>query len=138
LFAIAQASLVLRQAFIAAVLAALTVAATATAFDRPPVSVVGLTPDGWGQSTTAAQRQLYARYPGISSVYCIGVRIPNYSASASSWVHGLTRYWDKLACAGYTRSTGNTVFVLIYDAKGANSWIIYRLGHVTVDALTTP
>jgi hypothetical protein len=121
-----------------AAVAVLTVAAASQAFDRPPISISGLTPDGWAQSTTGAQAQLKGRYPGIASVYCTGVKIPGYTAGASSFVRGLTRYWDKLACAGYTRSTGSTVFVLIYDSKGSRSWVIYRLGNVTIDALTTP
>jgi len=115
--------------------AVLTLAAASQAFDRPPISVTGLTPDNWAQSTTKAQQQLMARFPGITSVYCTGIKIPGYTAGASSFVRGMTRYWDKLACAGYTRSTGSTVFVLIYDAKGSSSWVIYRLGNVTIDAL---
>jgi hypothetical protein len=43
----------------------------------------------------------------------------------SSFLHGMTRYWDKLVCAGYTQ-TGRT-FALIYDSKGQYTWIIYRL-----------
>lgn len=128
-----------RQAFyvgiVTVAIAAGILAATAAAFDRQPVTVNGLTPDNWGQSTTRAQTALEGRYPGITVVYCVGALIPG--DSSSSWVHGLTRYWDKLVCAGYTATTGKTVFSLIYDAKGAHSWIIYRLHNVSVTALQT-
>ncbi len=112
-------------------------ACSAFGFDRPPVSVAGLKADGWGQSTTTAERLLKDRFHGITVVYCAGITIPGDS-SDSSWVHGLTRFWDKLACAGRTATTGRTVFVVIFDAKGKSSWIIYRLKGVSLAALKTP
>jgi hypothetical protein len=57
------------------VLAAAIFATSAGAFDRAPIPVGGLYADGWGQSTTTAERGLYRRYPGIRSVYCVGVLI---------------------------------------------------------------
>jgi hypothetical protein len=127
-----------RQAFLvgAATVVAAVLVATASAFDRQPVPVGGLTPDSWGQSTTKAQTALEGRYPGITVVYCAGALIAG--DSSASWVHGLTRYWDKLVCAGYTATTGKTIFTLIFDAKGVRSWIIYRLKNVSVTALQTP
>ena len=122
----------------AIVLAGAILATSALAFDRPPISVAGLTSDGWGQSVTGGERQLRGRYAGIRQVYCEGVILPRLTASQSSWVHGMTRYWDKLVCAGYTYTTGSTIFVLIYDAKSASGWIIYRLKNVTITALQTP
>ena len=91
------------------------VTAGASAFDRKPMTIGGLTADGWGQSTTGAQRLLKGRYPGISLVYCEGIKLAG--SSGSSWVHGSTRYWDKLICGGYTVTTGETPFDLIFDGK---------------------
>ena len=47
----------------------------------------------------------------------------------SSWVHGTTRYWDKLMCAA---DTGSEWVTFVYDAKGAKaaSWSLYRLQHI--------
>ncbi len=56
-------------------------------------------------------------------------------AADSYFVQGMTRYWDKLVCAGTTASTGTAVFALIFDAKGRNSWVIYRLKGATIHAL---
>ena len=116
-------------------LAPAILAASASAFDRQPVSISGLVPDNFGQSTTRAGQQLEARYPGIRADYCMGVTMLGYPAATSSFVVGLTRYWDKLACVGYTYSTGKTIFALVYDAKGPHAWIIYRLRGVPVSAL---
>jgi hypothetical protein len=119
---------------VVAVAVTAAVPAAVNAFDRKPVTVSGLTPDNWGQSTTRAESQLHARYPGIKVVYCAGVIMAG-DAKDSYFVQGMTRYWDKLVCAGYTYTTGTTPFALIYDAKGAHSWIIYRLKGVTISAL---
>ena len=115
------------------VLSAAILAPIGLAYDRTPVTITGLTPDLYGQSITKAQTQLKGRFPGISSDYCVGVLIPG--DSNSSWVSGLTRYWDKLVCAGYTYTTGKTIFTLIFDGKGPESWIIYRLRNMTISAL---
>jgi hypothetical protein len=53
--------------------------------------------------------------------------------SDSSFINGMTRFWDKLVCADVTR-TGQA-FTLILDAKSAHGWVIYRLSGVTIAAL---
>jgi hypothetical protein len=109
-------------------------ASSSSSFDRSPVRVAGLKADSWGQSTTQAESQLRKRYAGITRDYCVGA-IMIGDAADSYFVQGMTRYWDKLVCAGTTASTGNAVFALIFDAKGRNSWVIYRLKGATIHAL---
>jgi hypothetical protein len=116
----------------AIILVALALAPLANAYDRHPFRIYGAAPDGWGNSTTHAEQLLLGRYPGIATVTCIGAIIDGYEGE-SSWVDGVVRYWDKLACAGYTRR--GTVFALIFDSKARSAWVIYRLKNVTLDAL---
>jgi hypothetical protein len=111
--------------------AALVLVPGASAFDRKPITLSGLTPDSWAQSTTTAEADLKHRYPGIHDVYCVGVQIPD--DGDSSFVSAGTRYWDKLACAGST--TGGTEFALVYDSKGRDSWIVYPLKGTSIAAL---
>ena len=118
---------------VVAALVAAVAAPRGFAFDRKPVTMTGLTPDNFGQDTTTAEAQLKGRYPGVSAVYCVGISMPGHSDS--SFVQGTTRYWDKLFCSGYTKTTGSTLFTLVCDPKGAKSWIIYRLKGVTIAAL---
>jgi len=109
-------------------------AAPSQAYDRNPVRVPGLVPDQWGQSISNAEHQLRVRFPGVDADYCVGAIMVGHE-SESSFVHGVTRYWDKLACAGITDRGAK--FTLIFDAKGAspNSWTIYRVSGVSVSAL---
>jgi hypothetical protein len=118
-----------------AVVVSLVICSSALAYDRQPITLTGLRPDGFGQSTTVAQVKLRGRFPGIETVICTGIVMPG--DSVSSWVQGHTRYWDKLACGGYTYTTGKTTFALIFDAtgRGATAWTIYRLRNVSVSAL---
>jgi hypothetical protein len=104
----------------------------ASAYDRQPIAVSGLYADGWSQSTTAGEKALMRRYPGIYSAWCTGALI-NGNLAASSFVDGTVRFWDKLACGGYTQS--GKYFSLIYDAKGRYAFTIYRLSGVTSSAL---
>lgn len=118
-----------------ATVAALTLAAAAgstTTYDRSPIHVAALTPDRWGQATSKAETALRGRYAGIRSDYCVGAIMIGHEPD-SSFVQGLTRYWDKLVCAGQTY--GGTYFALIYDAKGPSSWIIYRLKDASIRQL---
>jgi hypothetical protein len=112
----------------------MTVVASVAAYDRPPVPINGLQPDAWGQSTTKAEGLLRARYPGIRSTFCLGVVLPGHTAATSSFIHGQTRYWDKLICFGGTYS--GATFGLIFDAKSATGWIIYRLRGASISDLT--
>jgi hypothetical protein len=105
-------------------LGAVAFVGSASAYDRRPVRVSGLSPDSWGIATTVAEAKLRDRYQAITSDYCVGVIMTGHE-TLSSFVHGLTRYWDKVACAGYT--TGGKEFALIFDAKSRYSWTIYRL-----------
>ena len=93
-----MACAILGTAFVVAVIQV----TSASAFDRQTVPISGLVSDNFGQSTTHAEQQLKARYPGIRADYCMGVTMLGYPASTSSFVVGLTRYWDKDVCAGYT------------------------------------
>jgi len=107
-----------------AVGAAVSPVSASVTYDRRPVALSGMTPDGWGQSNTSAQEGLYERFAGIRSVRCTGVIILGH-ASESSWIEGRTRYWDKNFCSGSTRRGPS--FTLVRDAKGKKAWTIYRL-----------
>jgi hypothetical protein len=113
--------------------ACVVTAKTAGAYDRSPVTLSGLYADGWGVSITGAEQNLTKRYGGIYRDYCLGV-IMKGDAADSWWVHGTTRYWDKVACFG-TLYRGGALFGLIYDAKGQNSFTIYRLHGASVRGL---
>ena len=101
---------------------------TALAFDREPVRLRQLKPDGWGNSVTGAARDVRARYDSVGTTYCAGVIMVGHEA-ASSWIHGMTRYWDKLVCLV---DEGNDYVTFVYDPKGAkaNAFNIYRLRHI--------
>lgn len=111
-------------------IAVLVAASSASA--RKPYVVNGVSSDGWGSTSSSAERNLHSRYPGIATVTCFGAIISG-DASASSFLHGLDRYWDKMVCGGQT--TAGHDFALIYDAKGRSSWIIYRLSGVSITDL---
>jgi hypothetical protein len=126
-------SRIIRVAIAGAIVAvALAAVSSAGAYDRTPVRVSGLTPDSWGWATTSAQRALHNRYPGVSSDYCLGVVMIGHEA-VSSWVHGTTRYWDKLYCGGYTQS--GKFFSAVLDPKGGSGWNLYRLRGATIGEL---
>jgi hypothetical protein len=114
-----------RQAFLIASAAALLSAPVAGAYDRSPVPLAGLQPDGWSQTTTNAQINLRNRYPGIVVAYCVGVIMLGYEAQSST-VHGLSRYWDKLFCVAFT-TRQKLPMSMVYDQKSASGWVIYRL-----------
>jgi hypothetical protein len=120
-----RAALVALAALLLVAVAAGT-ARGAAAYDRSPIHLNGLTPDGWGTAVTSADRNARNRYPGIASLYCVGVIMNGWSASSSSWVHGLTRYWDKEACFGHTYRS-SSLFAFVYDTKSASNWTIFRL-----------
>ena len=110
--------------------AALAVAAAAqpaSAFDRKPLVLSDLRPDSFGYTTTAGERVVRRDfYPTAERIYCAGV-IMKGAERDSSWVRGLTRYWDKLFCAALISSSAAHVFVL--DAK-RDGRVLYR--HRTV------
>ena len=87
----------------------------AQGFDRAPRTTVSGTPDGWGQSISQAQSLTRSKYPAAQRVYCEGAWIRNHRGE-SSWVHGTTRYWDKLVC--YALSPNGKVWTaFVSDAK---------------------
>jgi hypothetical protein len=120
------------KTLVAAILVFFSLVASANAFDRKPITEYGLKADRWAQTTTTAQALLKERYSGISLVYCVGVNMPG---QYSSFVQGVTRWWDKLECFGYTYRGGNSIFRVIFDQKGQYSWTIYRLRNATVSGL---
>jgi hypothetical protein len=103
---------------------AVVLAPSALGYDRKPVRVTGLTPDSWAQSITKAEAQLKRKFPGIQADYCVGAIMVGYE-SESSFLHGTTRYWDKLVCIGTT--VNGRQFDLIFDAKSLYAFVIYRL-----------
>jgi hypothetical protein len=119
-------------ALVALAAATLALSGPASSYDRAPVRVAGLTPDSWGFSISRGEAQLRSRYKGVLSNSCEGVIMIGH-VSDSSFINGMARYWDKLACAGATRI--GQQFTLILDAKSAHGWVIYRLKGVTITAL---
>src|SRR5256885_2072399 len=124
------------RAIAAAVVATFVVAGVlagmASAYDRTPIHLTGLAPDSWGTSITDAEQMLRGRYSGIDRVWCRGVLMIGYEAN-SSWVHGLTRYWDKLVCDGF--ATNGKPFALVFDGKARYSWTVYRLRGASAEDL---
>jgi hypothetical protein len=117
----------------AVVLAAAVFASGASSLDRLPVTIAGTTPDGWGYTTTGAERDLHRRFAGIENAYCVGAILAGHERD-SSWLDGGTRYWDKLACKG-TLWKQHGLFTLVYDAKGADGWTVYRLKGASIRQL---
>lgn len=108
-------------------LAAVAAAQPASAFSRKPYVLSDLRPDRYGYTTTAGERVVRRDYyPAAERIYCAGV-IMKGAERDSSWVRGLTRYWDKLYCAALVNPSAAYVFVL--DAK-ATGRVLYR--HRTV------
>ncbi len=114
---------------VGAVVAAAVMASSALAFDREPIRLRQLKPDGWGNSTTSSARDVRRRYKATGATYCTGVIMIGHEQD-SSWVHGTTRFWDKLFCVA---DVGSEYVSFVYDAKGAkaDSFSIYRLQHHT-------
>ena len=83
---------------VGAVVASAVLTSSALAFDREPIRLRQLKPDGWGNSTTSSARDVRRRYEATGATYCTGVIMVGHEKD-SSWVHGTTRYWDKLICA---------------------------------------
>ena len=101
-------------------------AAGAPAYDRTPLRLSALVPDGWGQTTTGAQAGLRARYDDVVSVWCGGVIMNGYAAD-SSWISGTVRVWDKLYCG--VKTSDGTQLVMVFDQKGrrTNTYRVYRV-----------
>ncbi|HXG75248.1 MAG TPA: hypothetical protein VNJ53_01630 [Gaiellaceae bacterium] len=108
-------------------LAALVLAVAAQAYDRQPIRLAGLTPDGWGFTNLGAEEDVLDRYDGLRTAWCTGVIMLGWPRGDSTWLHGQTRYWDKSACTGTTWSGKR--YALVYDAKGecARCFRVYRL-----------
>jgi len=99
-----------------AMVAILAVAAPiAQGFDRAPRYTVSGTPDYWGLSISQAQSLTRSKYQDAPRVYCEGAWIRGHRAD-SSWVHGTTRYWDKLVCYALSPN-GKAWAAFVSDAK---------------------
>ena len=101
-------------------------AAGAPAYDRTPLRLSALVPDGWGQTTTGAEAALRARYDDVVSVWCGGVIMNGYAAD-SAWISGTVRVWDKLYCG--VKTSDGTQLVMVFDQKGrrTNTYRVYRV-----------
>jgi hypothetical protein len=98
---------------------------SASQYDRKPVRLRGLVPDNWGLSISRGQTKVRRDlYPNAYRAYCVGVIMIGF-AEDSSFLHGGTRYWDKLLCyvVPTANATRGTAFIL--DAK-RNRSIQYR------------
>jgi hypothetical protein len=100
---------------------------TADAYDRTPLHLSGMKPDGWGQTLTGAEAALRARYDDVKSVYCGGVFMNGYTNASSAWTHGTVRFWDKLYCAVRTNDFQGLVMVFDQKGKKQNAYQIYRV-----------
>jgi hypothetical protein len=118
----------------AVVLAAAVFVASASSFDRTPITLTNVTPDQWGQTVTGAERLLGERFPGIKHSYCVGAVLAGYQNDESFWLDAGTRYWDKLVCTGTLRKRPGS-FALVFDPKGQATWTIYRLKGASVREL---
>jgi hypothetical protein len=112
---------------LASCLLVLVAGTTASAYDRAPVTLSGLTPDHWGFTNLGAEEDVVDRYRGLRTARCTGVIMVGWPRGRSTWLHGQTRYWDKNVCTGATWSGKR--YALVYDAKGdcAKCFRIYRL-----------
>ena len=92
-------------------------ASSSSSYDRTPVRLTGLVPDGWGLSLSRGANKIRNDlYPDAYTAYCVGVIMVGF-ADDSSFLHGGTRYWDKLLCA-VLKNKGDTRGVsFILDAK---------------------
>lgn len=88
-------------------------ASAAQSYDRKPVVVSGLRPDGWYMATTHADA-LRDRYRDVGDIYCVGVIMQGHRTD-SSFVRGSVRYWDKLLCFV---DMPREYISFIYDQKG--------------------
>ncbi len=78
----------------AASLAAAIMASPGAGADRRPVTMYGVTYDGWGQSISHYDIDARQRWPGYERAWCREVVIAGNRRSAS-WVNCYARYWEK-------------------------------------------
>ena len=96
-------------------LVTLALPVAAESYDRKPVTMSGLYPDGWGQSLGGYQEFARDRYAD-HRVFCAGIFMRGYR-SDSSWIHGTTRYWDKAFCVAVQDINVRRGKSFVLDAK---------------------
>jgi hypothetical protein len=100
-------------------------------YDRRPVRLNGLVPDGWGLSISRGRNKIVQDlYPDAQIAYCVGVIMIGF-AGDSSWLDGNTRYWDKLYCAVFRQRSDNRGVAFVLDGKKGRT-IIYRKTGITL------
>jgi hypothetical protein len=110
----------------AALFAALVGVTAASAYDRLPVKIDHATVDGFGATTSVAEKKVRTRYRSAKSIRCVGAVVKG-STSPSSWMSGGYRVWDKFVCKVGTVSKTRGV-KLIFDVKGEDGgFLIYRV-----------
>jgi hypothetical protein len=112
-------TVVVLAAFVAAV------APSAQAYDRKTATLGGLYPHGWGLPINRAEQFGRSKFPGAEYVYCGGIFMRGYRAE-SSWIIGMTRYWDKLSCIAQLKYDW---VGFIVDAKGRGHTTYYSVNH---------
>jgi hypothetical protein len=80
--------------------------------------------NGWYQTATNAQDNLYHKFPGINSVRCTPDR------KSGSFVKSNNRWWEHFVCGGYT--TRGNFFMLRYHQLSANGHTITNLYGVSI------
>lgn len=105
--------------------AAIVVSAGAGA-DRRPVTMSGMTADGWGQSISEADTAARNRWPGYERAWCRGVIIAGDRRN-SSWVHGFARYWDKTFCVVMRDRNSKVGTSFVLDGKSKTRLAMYRV-----------
>jgi hypothetical protein len=98
---------------------------TSAQYDRTPVRLGQLKPDQWGTAATSADAGVRDRYPKGKDFYCVGVIMTGQPLSSSTWLNGITRYWDKFFC--HLTLSPNSGLQMIFDPKGKNTSIVYRV-----------
>ena len=94
-------------------------------YDRKPVRLQGMVPDEWGLSLSRGANKIRRDlYPNAYTAYCVGVIMVGF-AEESSFLHGGTRYWDKLYCSVVQRKGAPTGVGFVLDAKRTRT-IVYR------------
>ncbi len=114
-----------------ALVALLALPVAANAYERDPVRVTGLYPDGWGSSLGGGVAQVREQYyPSAHRIYCTGVIMVGYYEDSWWRDGGTARYWDKLLCAVKLNKWSNAAVAFVLDAKKSR-WVVYRKRNFT-------
>jgi hypothetical protein len=107
-------------------LAAAIVVSAGAGADRRPVTMYGMTADGWGNSISHYDLGARRRWPGYERVWCRGVIIAGDRRS-SSWVYGYARYWDKAFCVAMRERNSRVGTSFVLDWKSKERLAMYRV-----------